>query len=82
MSYGRIFILYVTLLSLGTGFAQEHDHGRGEALGSVHFSTSCNNDAQREFDRAVALLHSFQFSGAIQGFKASLNRDSSYEITY
>jgi len=82
MSYGRIFILYVTLLSLGTGFAQEHDHGRGEALGSVHFSTSCNNDAQREFDRAVALLHSFQFSGAIQGFKASLNRDSSCGIAY
>ena len=82
MSYGRIFILYVTLLSLGTGFAQEHDHGRGEALGSVHFSTSCNNDAQREFDRAVALLHSFQFSGAIQGFKASLNRDSGCGIAY
>ena len=82
MSYGRIFILYVTLLSLGTGFAQEHDHGRGEGLGSVHFSTSCNNDAQREFDRAVALLHSFQFSGAIQGFKASLNRDSGCGIAY
>src|SRR5215468_6562612 len=82
MSYRRIFILYLMLLTLGTGFAQEHDHGRGEALGSVHFSTSCNHDAQKEFDRAVALLHSFQFSGAILGFKASLNRDSSCGIAY
>jgi len=30
----------------------------------------------------VALLHSFQFSGAIQGFKASLKSDSSCGIAY
>jgi hypothetical protein len=44
--------------------AQEHEQaaGAGEKLGEVHFSTSCNKAAQKEFDRAVALLHSFQFS--------------------
>jgi len=82
MFCGRIFIVCVVLLSSGTGFAQDHDHGHGEALGTVHFSTSCNGDAQKEFDRAVALLHSFQFSRAIQGFQASLKTDSTCGIAY
>src|SRR5277367_3303214 len=45
--------------------AQEHQHRNGEKLGEVHFATSCNAPAQKEFNRAVALLHSFQFSNAI-----------------
>ena len=60
-----ICILVVTFTASG---AQEHEHGSGEKLGTVHFSTSCNDAAQKEFDRAVALLHSFQFSKAIEGF--------------
>jgi hypothetical protein len=82
MSWEGIFILCVLLFCPRSGFAQEHDHGHGEALGTVHFSTSCNNGAQKEFDRAVALLHSFQFSSAIQGFRASLKSDSSCGIAY
>src|SRR4051794_3543373 len=38
------------------GMAQEHEHGIGEKLGAVHFSTSCNGGAQKEFNRALALL--------------------------
>jgi hypothetical protein len=37
-----------------------------ERLGEIHFTTSCNQTAQPEFNRAVALLHSFQFSRAIE----------------
>jgi hypothetical protein len=61
-----------TLLALvaWSSVAQEHQHGNGEKLGTVHFATSCNEVAQKEFDRAVALLHSFQFSRAIEGFNA------------
>jgi hypothetical protein len=76
------YVFFLVLFSRSTAFAQEHDHGHGEALGTVHFSTSCNSDAQKEFDRAVALLHSFQFSSAIQGFQASLKSDSSCGIAY
>jgi tetratricopeptide (TPR) repeat protein len=76
------YLFFLVLSSRSTAFAQEHDHGHGEALGTVHFSTSCNSDAQKEFDRAVALLHSFQFSSAIQGFQASLKSDSSCGIAY
>src|SRR5215813_1927469 len=63
-------------------FAQEHQHGSSEKLGAVHFATSCNLEAQKEFDRAVALLHSFQFSKAIQGFNATLKSDASCGIAH
>jgi len=62
--------------------AQEHQHGKSEKLGVVHFATSCNAAAQKEFDRAVALLHSFQFSRAIEGFNAALGEDATCGIAY
>jgi hypothetical protein len=71
------------LLTLAAGcLAQEHQHGKGEKLGVVHFATSCNAGAQKEFDRAVALLHSFQFSRAIEGFNAVLGEDATCGIAY
>ena len=72
----------VLMLLAGNVFAQEHEHASGEKLGVVHFSTSCNGAAQNEFDRAVALLHSFQFSRAIQGFNATLKDDPTCGIAY
>jgi len=62
--------------------AQEHQHGTSEKLGTVHFSTSCNAAVQKDFDRAVALLHSFQFSRAIEGFDAVLGKDQTCAIAY
>jgi len=62
-------------LLAASGIAQEHQHGKGEKLGAVHFATSCSAEAQKQFDRAVALLHSFQFNHAIQGFNAALKSD-------
>jgi hypothetical protein len=69
-------------LTVAAGVAQEHQHGKGEKLGTVHFATSCNEGAQKEFDRAVALLHSFQFSRSIQGFNAALSGDATCGIAY
>ena len=80
--YGRIFSVCVLTLASTSSFAQEHEHPSGQKLGTVHFSTSCNPAAQKEFDRAVALLHSFQFSRAIQGFQAALKNDSTCGIAY
>ena len=48
----------------------------------VHFSTSCNEKAQKEFDRAVALLHSFEFSQAVAGFNAALKSDPACGVAY
>jgi hypothetical protein len=80
----RVKLIAAILLTLGasSSIAQEHQHGSGEKLGTVHFATSCNAAAQKEFNRAVALLHSFQFSRAIEGFKGVLREDSTCGIAY
>ena len=70
------------LLFAASCLAQERQHGDTEKLGTVHFATSCNGAAQKEFDRAVALLHSFQFSRAIEGFNAVLGEDATCGIAY
>jgi len=72
--------LLVTLVPLGAN-AQGHEHGgASEKLGTVHFATSCNAEAQPQFDRAVALLHSFEFPRAIEGFGQTLKTDPSCAI--
>src|SRR5215470_3119247 len=38
-----------------------HSHPVPEKLGTVHFTTSCGAAVQGEFDRAMALLHSFAY---------------------
>src|SRR4051812_8186147 len=68
----KVVAVVVVTLVASLGLAQEHEHGTGEKLGRVHFVTSCNAAAENDFDRAVALLHSFQFSRAIEGFHAAL----------
>ncbi len=47
-----------------------------EQLGSVHFSTSCRATVAPQFDRAVALLHSFEFGESIRAFNAVFAADS------
>ena len=51
-----------------------------EKLGRVHFETSCSESVTDEFDRAMALLHSFEFPAAIAGFEQVLKADPSCGI--
>jgi hypothetical protein len=59
-------------------FAQ-HDHPEGgkppDRLGTVHFVTSCSPAVEKDFDRSVALLHSFWFSAAIKSFQDVASKD-------
>lgn len=57
--------------------ADQHDHQHGAAgqLGRVHFETSCAPAVAAEFDRGLALLHSFWFSAAIDAFTKVLAAD-------
>ena len=67
----RTTILLVAFSLIGARglTAQEHDHElSAEGIGSVHFLTSCRKVAQPGFNRAVALLHSFQYEQARQAF--------------
>jgi len=81
--HGNKLIAAVLLVfTAARGMTQEHQRGNGEKLGEVHFATSCNEPAQRDFNRAVALLHSFQFNRAIDGFNAVLREDPTCAIAY
>jgi len=46
-----------------------------ERLGRVTFQTSCSPTVRPQFDRAMALLHSFWFAAAIDAFKGVLAQD-------
>src|SRR6266849_6449854 len=64
-----ILLVAFFLLASRTLTAQEHHHElSAEEVGSVHFVTSCSKTAQPGFNRAVALLHSFQYEQARQAF--------------
>ena len=47
----------------------------GEKLGSVSFSNSCSPAVQADFQRAIALLHSFAFRESEKTFRDVLDRD-------
>jgi hypothetical protein len=78
----KLIAAILLVLVASHSLAHEHQHGTGEKLGAVHFSTSCNGSAQNDINRAVALLHSFQFSRAIDDFKVALGKDAMCTIAY
>ena len=54
-----------------------HHHDlSAEEVGSVHFSTSCSKTISESFNRAVALLHSFQYEQSRQAFSQVFLQDS------
>jgi len=63
------------------GYAQEHAHPQ-EKLGTVHFATSCSASVAPQFNRAVALLHSFEFGASIRAFSEVIAADSSCAMAY
>jgi hypothetical protein len=66
-----------------TASAQDHEHGAAtEKLGAVTFTNSCGAAAQPSFTRAIALLHSFEFGHAIEGFTEALKTDPSCGIAH
>ena len=57
----------------------QHVH---DQLGKVTFPTSCNPDVQAEFERGVAMLHSYWFNYAGKTFRGVLERDPTCAIAY
>jgi len=58
--------------------AQEADR----QLGNVHFATSCNEVAQRRFDRAMRYQHSFWYRASREIFEDVLRADAECGIAY
>lgn len=61
-----------TLGPWAPGVAQEN---ADQKLGRVHFETSCNEIAQRRFDRAMRYQHSFWYSASKEIFEETLKAD-------
>jgi hypothetical protein len=76
-------VMTASAMAVASIVAQDHQHATSpEKLGTVHFETSCQASAQSQFDRAMALLHSFEFATAIQGFNSTLAADPSCAIAH
>ncbi len=58
-----------------------HDHGLGR-LGRVSFPVSCNAEAHRRFERAMAVLHSFWWEEGERAFLAVLEADPSCAMAH
>src|SRR5262245_40692518 len=83
----------VSMLVIVLGFAtfeawaqhSEHETARGtvpEKLGEVNFLVSCNDAAQQDFNRAMALFHSFWFGPAKESFAKVLKHDGECGMAY
>src|SRR3981189_1916073 len=69
---GRIlFAAGLITAALASGAVGQQD----EKLGKVTFPTSCDPSVQAEFDRGVAMLHSYWFLKARRTFDAILQQD-------
>ncbi len=73
-------LLALVLLTPALAAAQ-HDHPDGK-LGTVNFETSCQAATKADFNRAMALLHSFEFGPAIDSFNKVLAADPNCAIAY
>src|SRR5262249_31531047 len=60
-------------------FAQDDGEQR---FGTVHFSTSCNETAQRRFDRGMRYQHSFWYRESKEIFEETLKADPECAIAY
>jgi tetratricopeptide (TPR) repeat protein len=53
-----------------------------QQLGQVHFKTSCNEVAQRRFDRAMRYQHSYWYLNAKEIFESTIEADPTCAIAY
>jgi len=74
----------MALLALAAPARAQHDHGGAppERLGKVDFETSCNAAVKPAFNRSVALVHSFWWNAAVEGFQGVLEQDPACGMAY
>ena len=75
---GLVLILSATAVSAH----DDETKARGEKLGRVVFKTSCSPEAQKQFERALAMQHSFFFPETVKAFTAIPETDPSCAIAY
>src|SRR5580698_4567064 len=68
-------VVYRVWPALADDDAHHHDDMTPEQLGTVHFTTSCVIEVQGQFERGVALLHSFWYEEAEKQFNQIVQED-------
>lgn len=74
MSPNKLFLFVSLIVLVSASLAGTQDRAT-EKLGKVRFPVSCTAAAQEQFDRAVALLHSFALDEAAKAFAATAKAD-------
>src|SRR5262245_21145180 len=74
-----VFAGLQTRAAQSTQHEQHEPHGQ---LGTVSFQTSCSPKVQAEFERGVAMLHSYWFGYAGKTFRGILEQDSACAMAY
>ncbi|MEX1126924.1 MAG: hypothetical protein WEB50_00015 [Vicinamibacterales bacterium] len=88
MSASFVSIAVAVTVSLGSSQAApplQHPHEAGsppQQLGTVTFENSCAPAVSADFNRAVALLHSFWFNAAASAFTAVAEKDPACGIAW
>src|SRR5947199_7496375 len=79
-----ISAVVASLFAFASAAALGHDDAqqKKEKLGQVLFKTSCTPEAQKEFERALGMLHSFWFPETIKVFSAIPQTDPGCAIAY
>ena len=84
MERSSFVVVAAATAAAGICFAQSA-HAQEESdqrLGTVHFQTSCNETAQRRFDRAMRYQHSFWYRQAKEIFEDAAKADPECGIAY
>lgn len=79
----KISLAALTLAVVASVAHAQHDHSGGDPnqLGTVKFATSCSG-VQNEFERGMALLHSFWYAESEKAFAAVAKTDPACAIAY
>jgi len=78
----RVLCGATCLAAFALGAQEAHDHAAPEKLGAVSFPITCKSGTQQQFDRAVALLHSFAYTAAEEAFEAVAKQDPRCAMAY
>jgi tetratricopeptide (TPR) repeat protein len=79
-------VLVLAMCTVGAAAPQQtataHDPSHQQELGTVNFLNSCSPAVQAEFQRGVAMLHSYWFGYAGKTFRAVLDKDPGCAMAY
>ena len=79
----RLRLLPIVVAAAILPIAHAHDtDSQSGSLGKVSFPTSCDPKVQAQFERAVAMLHSFWYSAGERAFKDVLKDDPNCAIAH